>query len=112
MLAMLPAVLCYGRYDSWSNIFSLLLSSESSVWLSLPKSPFISSLSNVAILLVLMNDIPLSLFVEFGERSTSEVSFHCICDVIKQTVTSRLVSARTTAGLSLLPLKSVKWKSY
>jgi hypothetical protein len=43
-----------------------------------------------------------------GKIWTSVNSRHCNCVVIKQTVRSWTVSARTTAVLSLLPLKSVK----
>lgn len=98
---------CQGKCN---KILSLLFNSVNSVGPSLPQSPFAKYLSNVAILLVRMSDCFLSPFVAVGGSSTSVDSYQPICVVIKHTLMSGIVSTRTTAGRSLLPLKSVKGK--
>ena len=67
-------------------------------------------LNKVAILLIRMSDGLRSPFVALGISETSVGSCQLACVVMKQTVKSRLVSARTTAGLNFEPLKSVKGK--
>src|SRR5665647_2400610 len=101
----------HASYYNRNNIFSLLFRSLASSSVRRPKSPFTKVLSNVAILLVLINDCFLSPFDNVAKSCTSVGSCHCNCVVIKQAVTSSSVSASTTAGLILLPLKVSKGKS-
>ena len=77
---------------------------------SCPNSPLANDFSNVAILLVLIKDDFLSPLTGVGKICMSVISFQCIWVVIKQTVMSYIVSAIITAGLNLLPLKSVNGK--
>ena len=83
---------------------------DSSASGSLPNNPLAKDLSNVAILLVRMSDGFRSPLTVLGVSGTSVVSCQLTWDVIKQTVKSKLVSASTTAGLSLLLLRSVNGK--
>jgi len=93
-----------------NTVFTLPFSSEISIEVSLPNRPFDNFLSIVANFRVLNRDSFLSPLVLLGWSLRSVSSCHLFCVVIKQTVKSSPVSARITAGLNLLPERSVKGK--
>ncbi len=102
----LVAGICH--YFNWNSTLSFWFRMAISDCGSFPKRPLTNVLSSVAIFAVLIRDCLTIQLLRLGEINTSNGSCHWVCEVIKQTVTSRLVSARITAGLSLLPLKFVK----
>lgn len=75
-----------------------------------PKSPFASDLSKVSILLVLTIESTFSPFVRLACKWTSVDSALWVWLVIKHTVISNFDDARISAGLNLVPVRSVKGK--
>ena len=96
-------------YSSSFKILIKFLFTCSRVLLSiLPSLPIASSVSIVASFERRTTDSILSPFSFVGFKSTSVSSFHLSCVEIKANVTSISPLTRTSAGLFLLPDKSVK----
>jgi hypothetical protein len=76
----------------------------------LPRRPMTKVLSSVANLLSLKSEDILRPFEMVGSMMTSHFSCHFVCVVTKATTTSISLETSTTAGLFLIPDKSVKGK--